>query len=124
MEDGIRRLEQGSKAHPSSYELRAYYLRYRDLYVDQLLFEGDKARVIGRNEPALAAYERVMQFSPDNPRARAGIDAVRADQRQRDAVKQAQEIGIRDAQLYVRSALIYEALGDHENGEILVLQRQ
>ena len=32
-----------------------------------------------------------------------------------DAVKQAQEIGIRDAQLYVRSALIYEALGDHEN---------
>lgn len=92
MEDGIRRLEQGSKAHPDSYELRAFYQRYRDLYVDQLLFEGDKARVIGRNEPALAAYDRVLQFSPENPRAKAGIDAVRADQRQRDAVKQAQAL--------------------------------
>jgi general secretion pathway protein D len=92
MEDGIRRLEQGSKAHPNSYELRAYYQRYRDLYVEQLLFEGDKARVIGRNEPALAAYERALQFSPGNQRAEAGINAVRADQRQRDAVKQAQAL--------------------------------
>ena len=92
MEDGIRRLEEGSKAHPDNYELRSYYLRYRDLYVDQLLFEGDKVRVIGRNEQALAAYERVLQFSPGNPRAMAGIDAARADQRQRDAVKQAQAL--------------------------------
>jgi general secretion pathway protein D len=92
MEDGIRRLEQGSKAHPDSYDLHAYYVRYRDLYVDQLLFEGDKARAIGRNEPALAAYERVLQFSPGNLRAKTGIDAVRADQRQRDAVKQAKAL--------------------------------
>ncbi|MBC8007535.1 MAG: general secretion pathway protein GspD [Prolixibacteraceae bacterium] len=99
MEDGIRRLEQGTKAHPGSYELRSYYQRYRDLYVDQLLYEGDKARVIGRNEPALAAYERVMQFSPDNPRAQAGIDAVRADQRQREAVKQAQALFEADKQV-------------------------
>ena len=92
MEDGIRRLEQGSNAHPDSYELRAYHQRYRDLYVDQLLFEGDKARLVGRNEQALAAYERVMQFSPGNPRSQAGIDAVQGDQRQRQAVKQAQAL--------------------------------
>jgi general secretion pathway protein D len=92
MEDGIRRLEQGTKAHPDSYELRAYYVRYRDLYVDQLLFEGDKARFIGRNAAALATYERVLQFSPGNQRAKAGMDAVRADQGQRDAVKQAQAL--------------------------------
>jgi general secretion pathway protein D len=90
MEDGIRRLEQASKAHPDSVELRSYYLRYRNLYVEQLLYEGDKARVIGRDEQALAAYNRALEFDSGNGRATAGIEAVRADQRQRDAVKQAQ----------------------------------
>jgi general secretion pathway protein D len=90
MEDGIRRLEAGYKAHPNSPDLRSYYLRYRDLYVDQLNYEGDRARLIGRYEQALAAYERALAFNPQSTRAQTGVKATRTAQRQRETVAQAQ----------------------------------
>jgi general secretion pathway protein D len=92
MEEGVRRLEQGSKAHPNSDELRTAYLRNRDLYVNQLLYEGDQARALGRSEQAIAAFERALELSPDNARAQAGIDTARAEQRQRNAVGEAQAL--------------------------------
>ena len=49
-EEGIRRLEQGVKANPNDTELRNYYTRTRDLYVNQLLYEGEKARMLGRSD--------------------------------------------------------------------------
>jgi general secretion pathway protein D len=92
MEAGIRSLEKSSKAHPGDAELRTYYLRYRDLYVDQLTYEGDKARLLGHGEQALAAYQRALAFNPDNGRAQAGVEAARTVLRQRDTVRQAQTL--------------------------------
>jgi general secretion pathway protein D len=92
MEAGIRHLEQGSKAHPDAPELRSYYLRYRDLYVDQLNYEGDKARLLGHHDQALAAYGRALAFDPESKRAQSGMQATRVAQSQRDAVLQAQAL--------------------------------
>ncbi|HXF15417.1 MAG TPA: secretin N-terminal domain-containing protein [Burkholderiales bacterium] len=92
MEEGIRHLEKGNKAHPEDPVLRSYYLRYRDAYVDQLNYEGDKARLLGHGEQALAAYGRALEFNPDNARARAGLDATKAGERQRETVRQAQAL--------------------------------
>ena len=92
MEEGIRHLEQGTKAHPEDPVLRSYYLRYRDAYVDQLTYEGDKARLLGHTDQALAAYNRALEFNPDNTRARAGVDATRAAETQRDRIRQAQAL--------------------------------
>jgi general secretion pathway protein D len=90
MEQGIRRLEAGYKAHPNSPELRSYYLRYRDLYVDELNYEGDRSRLVGRYEQARAAYERALAFNPQNTRAQTGLNATRSAQRERETVAQAQ----------------------------------
>ncbi len=89
-EEAIRRLERGVKANPDDTELRNYYVRTRDLYINQLLYEGDRARMLGRTEEALAAFQRVLGLSDGNVRAQAGLEAVRAEQSQRAAVAQAQ----------------------------------
>ena len=91
-EEGIRRLEQGVKANPNDTELRNYYVRTRDLYVNQLLYEGEKARMLGRSDEALAAFRRVLEFSAGNARARAGLEAAVAEQKQRAAIAQAQAL--------------------------------
>ena len=92
MEEGVRRLEQASKAHPDNLELRTYYEHCRDSYVDRLLYEGEKARILGHDEQALAAFGQALGFSPGNLRAQAGIDAVRADLDQLNAVREAQAL--------------------------------
>ena len=92
MEEGIRRLEQGVKANPDDTELRNYHARTRDLYVTQLLYEGEKARMLGRSDEAIAAFRRVLEFSAGNARAQAGLNAVGAEQKQRAAVVQAQAL--------------------------------
>jgi general secretion pathway protein D len=89
-EEAIRRMERGVKANPDDTELRNYYVRARDLYINQLLYEGEKARVLGRTDEALAAFQRVLELSAGNVRAQAGLEAARAEQSQRAAVAQAQ----------------------------------
>ena len=89
-EEAIRRMERGVKANPDDTELRNYYARNRDLYVNQLLYEGEKARMLGRSEEAIAAFQRVLELSAGNVRAQAGLEAARAEQSQRAAVAQAQ----------------------------------
>ncbi len=91
-EEGIRRLEQGVKANPHDTELLNYYARTRDLYVTQLLYEGEKARMLGRSDEAIAAFRRALEFSAGNARAQAGLEAVGAEQKQRAAVAQAQAL--------------------------------
>ena len=89
-EEGIRRLERGVKANPDDTELRNFYARTRDLYVNQLLYEGEKARMLGRSDEALQAFRRALEFSAGNARALAGLEAVRVEQIQRAAVAKAQ----------------------------------
>jgi len=89
-EEAIRRMERGVKANPDDSELRNYYVRTRDLYVNQLLYEGDKARMLGRSEEALATFRRVLELSVGNVRAQAGLEVSRAEQSRRAAVAQAQ----------------------------------
>ncbi|HZP92632.1 MAG TPA: tetratricopeptide repeat protein [Burkholderiales bacterium] len=90
VEEGIYRLEQGVKAHPDDEALRTFYARSRDLYINQLLYEGEKARKLGQVERALAAFRRALELNPDSARAQAGLQAAEAELRQRDAVRQAQ----------------------------------
>ena len=92
MEEGIGRLEQGVKANPDDSMLRNYYERTRDLYVSRLFYEAEKARLLGHNEEAIAGFERALGLSPGNVRAQAGLEATRADQSRRAALKHAQAL--------------------------------
>lgn len=92
MEDAIRRLEQGAKADPDNTDLRSMYVRSRDVYVRQLVYEADKVRLLGRLEEAAAIYSRALAFDAGNPRAKAGLGAVEVAQRQRRAVMEAETL--------------------------------
>jgi general secretion pathway protein D len=91
-EEGIRRLERGVKANPDDTELRNYYARSRDLYLNQLLYEAEKARLLGRSDEALALLRRALLLSPGNARAQAGLEVARAEQSQRAALAQARAL--------------------------------
>ena len=123
-EEGIRRLEQGVKANPNDTELRNYYVRTRDLYVNQLLYEGEKARMLGRSDEAIAAFRRVLEFSAENARARAGLEAAEAEQKQRAAIAQAQasfDGGMAEEAL----AMLKQVLGENPSQkEAQALQRR
>jgi general secretion pathway protein D len=92
VEEGIRRLEQGVSASPNDTHLRNFYLRNRDLYVSQLLYEAEKMRLLGRSDEALSAAQRALRLHPESAPAKAAIEAIRTDRRQRDDVAQAQRL--------------------------------
>ncbi len=91
-EEGIGRLQQGVKADPKDSELRTYYERNRDLFINQLLYNAEIARLLGQSPEALALFRRALMLSPANPRAQAGLEATQADQRLRDTVAVAQTL--------------------------------
>lgn len=92
MDEGIQRLEQASKARPDDEELRVNYQRYRDLYFDQLMFEGEKARALGRSDQAAAAFQRAQGLKPGDERAASGVEATRTAQERQAKVRDAQAL--------------------------------
>jgi general secretion pathway protein D len=92
MEEGIRRLEQGVTASPDDVHLRNYYLRNRDLYVNQLLYEAEKMRLLGRNDEALAVAQRALRLNPESAPAKAAAEAIRTDQRQQRSIAEARTL--------------------------------
>ncbi|MCW5581328.1 MAG: hypothetical protein KIS72_08305, partial [Luteimonas sp.] len=69
------RLKEETAKEPRNHELRAYYLRQRDLLTAERLAAADRARAAGRTEEAGQLYAETLQIDPDHPRARAGADA-------------------------------------------------
>ena len=92
IDEGIAQLEKTAKEHPDNEQFRLAYVRARDLYVDQLLYEGEKARALGRHDQALAAFERAERLKPEEPRTSAGVHAARAEQAQSARIVQAQAL--------------------------------
>ncbi|HEV8646160.1 MAG TPA: secretin and TonB N-terminal domain-containing protein [Burkholderiales bacterium] len=92
MEEGVRRLEQGVKANPGNIEYRAAYLRARDQYINQLLTQGDRQRLLGKPEDAELFYQRVVTLDPGNARALAGLASAQAEARHRKMVAEAKEL--------------------------------
>ena len=80
VEEGLPMVRQAAADKPGVEEYRTYYLRTRDRYVDQLLYEADKARLLGRLADAASGYNRALTIDSENSRAMAGLDAVAAEE--------------------------------------------
>jgi general secretion pathway protein D len=78
--------------HETDAARRIEGARAIELQVAQLLAQAEALRQ--RNDPqaAIEAYERVEQLQPGNARARAGLAAVAAGQRHREAVAEAEQL--------------------------------
>lgn len=76
---------QGLKAEvasdPGNQALRAYLIRQSELLTTERLALADRARLAGRLPEAEKLYAEAMEIDPQNPRARAGLDQVKADYR-------------------------------------------
>jgi len=92
VEEGLQQMDAAAKANPDNIEYRAAYLRERDKYLNQLLAQGDKQRLLGKPEDAELFYQRVDMLDAGNARALAGLAAVQAEQRHRAMVAEAKAL--------------------------------
>ncbi|WP_374485583.1 secretin N-terminal domain-containing protein [Zoogloea sp.] len=77
-ESALRDLRERVGAEPKNLELRAYYLRQRDILTVRQLAMAEQARVAGRFDEAEQALALARQFDPNHPRVLAGAEAIAA----------------------------------------------
>ena len=124
VEEGIALVGQASAKDPGNSEYRLYYERTRDRYAEQLLYEADKARLLGRLADAASGYNRVLSFDDGNARAKAGLEAVAADEAHRRDVEKAAQLfdaGETEKALAMARAVLAED-GGHRAARELVRQ--
>ena len=92
VEEGLQKVNAAAKANPQYVEYRAYYVRTRYQYGNQLLTQGDKLRLLGKPEDAALFYQRVLALDPGNSRAQEGMAAVEAELRHRRMVVEAKAL--------------------------------
>lgn len=91
-EEALALLDKAAKEDTSNYAVRNEYWRQRELLVAQWLGQAEALRLAGQFEIAGALYERVLKYDAANPRARAGLTQIEADQRHRTIVAAAEKL--------------------------------
>lgn len=121
-EEGLSRLEQAVKEDPESVEYRAYLFKQREKIAGQILVQADTDLINNRFDEADAAYRRVLGMDPANPRANAGIEAVRAARRHK-AMVAAAELDFGKGQIEAAQDKLRKVLSDnprHRDGKALL----
>ncbi|MFA7315985.1 MAG: secretin N-terminal domain-containing protein [Sulfuricella sp.] len=80
-EEGLSQLETALKENPGNIEFRTQLYRQRQLYIQNLLTQGDNARAAGRFSEAEAGYLQAMKFEDGNQRASDGLKAIESGKR-------------------------------------------
>ena len=96
LEQGLVRVEEAARLDPGNPEYRSYYIRQRDLAVYRALALAETARRAGLFDEAQAAYQRVLELAPANPRARGGLEALGAQRRHRALLQEAEALLAKD----------------------------
>ena len=92
VEEGLKQMDAAAKANPGNIEYRASYLRERDKYLNQLLTQGDKQRLLGKPEDAEPFYQRVLMLDAGNARAQTGLASAQTEARHRKMIVEAKEL--------------------------------
>lgn len=92
IEEGLARIEEASKLEPDNRQYRAALFRERDAALQRQLALAEAARQQGQYEAAEGLYKRMLHVAPQNPRAKAGLDALRSERRQRAQLGEAEAL--------------------------------
>ncbi|MFN0161428.1 MAG: secretin N-terminal domain-containing protein [Burkholderiales bacterium] len=92
VEEGVLRLAEAVREDPQSREIRATYLRQRELAIARLIGETESARAAGALDAAEPLLRRALALDPANARALAGIEELASRRRLAGAVRQAEEL--------------------------------
>ncbi|MBA5637160.1 general secretion pathway protein GspD [Duganella sp. LX20W] len=82
VEAGLRKFQEAIAAEPGNAQYHAAYLQARDRATGRYLEQADRALAAGQYPAAEQGYQRVLALDVANERARAGLRALDAAQRQ------------------------------------------
>jgi general secretion pathway protein D len=118
----LARLDEAVRADPDNRELRAYYLRQRDLLVARETAAAQQALALGQYAQARAAFEAALRFDPENARALAGLRDLDAARRRAQRLAEAESLAARgDARKAedIARAVLAEDPGHTAAGQLL-----
>jgi len=122
--EAVEKLGMASSRDPGNVAYRRDYTATREKVLTQLIAIGNAERDAERFDTANAAYMRALQISPQDPRARGGLESVIRDRRHAGVVAEAQAL-FKKGLLDKASALLASVFLEHPNHEkALELQRQ
>jgi general secretion pathway protein D len=108
-EEGLALVEKAFSADPNNREYRAYLIRQRAVFVNQLVTKGDSARAAGRFDEAESLYRRAVANDPYSERAKSGIDGIQAGRRHQETLAEAEKLlkagNLEEAQMRIRTVL-------------------
>jgi general secretion pathway protein D len=91
-EDGLARIEEAMKLEPDNRRYRQAYFRERDAALQRYAALAENARQQGQWDAAEAALRRMLVLAPDNPRAKVGLESLKAERRQREQLAEAEAL--------------------------------
>jgi general secretion pathway protein D len=91
-EDGLTLLEKASREDPRNPEIRAQWMRERELALIRLLEAAERERALGNLKEAEAAYARILRMDANQVRAKAGMSALQSDVRLQQLLVQAEQL--------------------------------
>jgi len=122
--EAIDKLGQAANNEPTSVEYRRDYTATREQVLTRLITIGNTERDAERFDAANAAYMKALQVSPQDPRARGGLESVIRARRHAGVVNEAQAL-FRKGQAGKASVLLDSIFIESPNHEkALELQRQ
>jgi general secretion pathway protein D len=89
--EGLAKIDEAYRLDPQKRSYREYYFKERDLAVQRGLIVADKARAASLFDQAETAYQQILLIDSANPRATAGLEAVRIDRRHRAILSEAED---------------------------------
>ncbi len=89
VEEGLARIEEAAKTEPENRAFRQQYIRQRDAALQRYLALAESAKLQGQWETAQGLYQRMLVIDKENARAKAGLESVTAERRQRAALADA-----------------------------------
>ena len=81
VEEGLDKLTEAAKSDPENLTFRKDLIQKKELIVQQLLVDAHNQRVTGHPKEAADIFRRIQKIEPNNPRAKAGLDAIAMDER-------------------------------------------
>ena len=122
-EDGLGKLAEAAKANPDSIVFHTALIRNRELYLAQMIDAASSERSAGHPDTARALYEHVLRLQPDNPNAKAGIDALAMDKRHEALIEEARDL-LKNGEIdSARTVLRPVLLENSRNAHAFALQR-
>ena len=91
-EEGLAELERAAAAEPGNAEYRMTLIRQREAQTNALLLQADAALRRGHLDEADGFYRRALAVTPEQPRARAGLDGVAMARRSGERVDEAERL--------------------------------